>query len=311
MDYIKLYYTLCTYCKETPIKERISRRDPSDVRLTNTVIYVENHHIIPRHAGGTNDSVNMVKLLPEEHYIAHLIRWYAYNDRNDFLSIRFMINGYINKKFPSGSIPVGKINKMVSSFKNEVYHFRKNSTWHTEDGLRRISESRKGMIPVKVNGKIISVPVDHPKVLNGEWRHLTTGYISVFDLNGNKTRITTTDYHKNRNLYKPNVGSVVGINNPRYSGYTDDDLVNYVIEFTNSVNCGYIIPYHVCRRYYYLKHGYNLPKSISRFRFNGRKTTGLHDKVSELCGLEYDPYIMNKRKIRIIIEEKIKELLKK
>lgn len=83
MDYVKLYYKLCTYCKETPLNERILKRD-------------------------------------------------------------------------------------------------------SNDGVKKISESKKGMIPVLVDGKVMSVSVLHPKVLNGEWTHHTTVKISVFDEFGNK-----------------------------------------------------------------------------------------------------------------------------
>lgn len=33
--------------------------------------YTENHHIIPRCMGGSDDSNNLVRLTPEEHYVAH------------------------------------------------------------------------------------------------------------------------------------------------------------------------------------------------------------------------------------------------
>lgn len=33
--------------------------------------YYENHHIVPRCMGGTDDSNNLVRLTPEEHYVAH------------------------------------------------------------------------------------------------------------------------------------------------------------------------------------------------------------------------------------------------
>jgi hypothetical protein len=33
--------------------------------------YTENHHIVPRCMGGTNDETNLVRLTPEEHYVAH------------------------------------------------------------------------------------------------------------------------------------------------------------------------------------------------------------------------------------------------
>lgn len=33
--------------------------------------YTEKHHIIPRCMGGSDDKINLVRLTPEEHYVAH------------------------------------------------------------------------------------------------------------------------------------------------------------------------------------------------------------------------------------------------
>jgi hypothetical protein len=42
------------------------------------VVYTEQHHIIPRCMGGSNLSENLVRLTPEEHYVAHqlLVKMY-------------------------------------------------------------------------------------------------------------------------------------------------------------------------------------------------------------------------------------------
>lgn len=42
-------------------------------RARNRILegYSENHHIIPRCLGGTDDKDNLVRLTPEEHYVAH------------------------------------------------------------------------------------------------------------------------------------------------------------------------------------------------------------------------------------------------
>ena len=44
-------------------------------RARNRVLgtYKENHHIIPKCMGGTNDSWNLVKLTAKEHFICHLL----------------------------------------------------------------------------------------------------------------------------------------------------------------------------------------------------------------------------------------------
>lgn len=43
--------------------------------------YVERHHVVPRCMGGSDDASNLVKLTPEEHYLAHqlLIKIYPNN----------------------------------------------------------------------------------------------------------------------------------------------------------------------------------------------------------------------------------------
>lgn len=40
-------------------------------------MYSENHHIVPRSEGGTDDKTNIVKLYPREHFLAH---WLLYRD---------------------------------------------------------------------------------------------------------------------------------------------------------------------------------------------------------------------------------------
>ena len=43
--------------------------------------YIEVHHIIPKCLGGSNDKSNLVKLTPEEHYVAHqlLVKLHPYH----------------------------------------------------------------------------------------------------------------------------------------------------------------------------------------------------------------------------------------
>lgn len=45
-------------------------------RQENTPVgYTENHHILPRSMGGSDDENNLVKLTGREHWIAHLLLW--------------------------------------------------------------------------------------------------------------------------------------------------------------------------------------------------------------------------------------------
>jgi len=40
---------------------------------TSPIGYCERHHIIPKSLGGSNETINIIKLTAREHYIAHLI----------------------------------------------------------------------------------------------------------------------------------------------------------------------------------------------------------------------------------------------
>lgn len=44
-------------------------------KRSETLEYKENHHVIPRSFGGTDDLDNRVDLTPREHYIAHALLW--------------------------------------------------------------------------------------------------------------------------------------------------------------------------------------------------------------------------------------------
>lgn len=58
--------------------------------LLDNNTYVEKHHIIPKHAGGSNDKKNLVNITYEDHVLAHYIRWIEYKDPNDKLAFSVM-----------------------------------------------------------------------------------------------------------------------------------------------------------------------------------------------------------------------------
>lgn len=53
----------------------------SRAKVRELTSYTERHHIVPKCMGGSNNLSNIVKLTPEEHYVAHqlLIKIYPYN----------------------------------------------------------------------------------------------------------------------------------------------------------------------------------------------------------------------------------------
>jgi hypothetical protein len=53
------------------IYNQIITRARNEMRLKNTDMYYEQHHIIPKSLGGKNNKENLVLLTAREHYIAH------------------------------------------------------------------------------------------------------------------------------------------------------------------------------------------------------------------------------------------------
>jgi len=72
------------FIKEAALRSaKAKKKESSD-------LYTEVHHVVPRHAGGTDEPENLVLLLYEDHIKAHLIRWVVYGDQKDFLAFRWM-----------------------------------------------------------------------------------------------------------------------------------------------------------------------------------------------------------------------------
>ena len=56
------------------------------------------HHIIPKHAGGTNNDDNLIIVSVEEHFILHYKRWKEFGDFNDLFACRVL--GYNKELSP-------------------------------------------------------------------------------------------------------------------------------------------------------------------------------------------------------------------
>ena len=168
MDYRKIYKNLITRaCNENRVKGKS---------------YYEQHHIIPEFMfklrkraknvghldGNPNDPQNLVLLTAREHFIAHVLLYKIYkHTRYEYqcgasLVLFYTHFGKLNYRFAKGGF---------SGQSKKYEHYRKI-------GLESISMARKGTMPVKdslTNLSIGSVPTNHPKVLSGEWVHVTKG----------------------------------------------------------------------------------------------------------------------------------------
>lgn len=94
------------------------------------------HHIIPRHAGGTDDPDNLVFLTIEEHAEAHRILYERYQRKEDYLAWKGL-SGLIGKDemlFEKCSLNSSRPGKL-----NAFYGMK-----HSEETKRKISNKLRG-----------------------------------------------------------------------------------------------------------------------------------------------------------------------
>jgi HNH homing endonuclease len=233
MNYELLYNKFCDYCKNVNVIERIKRRNPLDERLIEHSIYQEEHHIVPRHSGGSDAEDNFVKMLPEEHYLAHYIRFRAFGDRKDFLSVRFIFNGLPRYLKDDAYL---SINKKVSKWKNHIYFFRKNNSWHTIDGINKISNARKNKVVVidKITREMIgSVDKNHPNVLSGRWVNHTYGTIYVWNKKDKRAnRILKDEFDSS--IHEPYIFKRDKENNFNYKHIDENKILDAILKHVDS-----------------------------------------------------------------------------
>lgn len=75
MDYLRQYKMLISSRKE---------------RILDLNEHVENHHIIPRSLGGSDNETNLIKLTPREHFIAHWLLWRIHRNRPTACAFHFI-----------------------------------------------------------------------------------------------------------------------------------------------------------------------------------------------------------------------------
>jgi hypothetical protein len=103
------------------------------------------HHIIPKHAGGTEDESNLVYLTIEQHAEAHRLLYEQYGRKEDYLAwcgLAGLIgkDEMLKEKMSLNSARPGEL--------NPFYGMK-----HTEETKRKISNSRKGKNVGVVNNK--------------------------------------------------------------------------------------------------------------------------------------------------------------
>ena len=127
MDYKRIYNELIS-------TRKVLNRSKKDFH-----IYYENHHIIPKCLGGTNDKDNLVLLTGKEHFIAHLLLMHCYTnkDKNKMAFALFILTKRKNIKINSSQYEHAKF-LMSEAQKGENNNAKKKGV-----GLK-ISSALKG-----------------------------------------------------------------------------------------------------------------------------------------------------------------------
>jgi len=268
LDYIKIHNTFIEYYKNTSPRSRLKE---NDFRVNDDYLYMENHHIIPKSLGGDNSYDNMVYLLPEEHLFIHKLRYKAFGNREDMLAVRYMINGFNNV---SNSKEISNCDRLTKEIRSSVSFIKQNSTsfrlkhgWQTEDGRNRISEYRKGKIPIKSveTGEMLGeADMSHPKVLSGEWVHHSKGMVPVSDNKGNKLYIKSEEYQLNKDIYTVRGSDNRGKGNSRYIDISTEDILKLFEDFC--ILHGFIMKYSIYKEVTKQINGFTKIPSLTKFR---------------------------------------------
>lgn len=141
MNHRKVYQQLVDYAKSR--------------NLTKKDCYIEQHHIIPRSEGGTDDKSNLVNLTAREHYIAHLLLAKIYDDDAMHSAVVFMQTGHLkDRTFKFNSHLYSKLRNNFSALRSAKMSGDKNPFFgkhspmfgrhHSANAKQRISLSCKG-----------------------------------------------------------------------------------------------------------------------------------------------------------------------
>ena len=147
MDYQRIHDSIILNAK---------RKNRKKLKKTNKdYVYYENHHIIPRCMGGTNDKENLVLLTAKEHYMIHKLLTIIYPSNRSFgyTLIRMMYGNGFDKKmrFSSKEYAYAKELRGKQGMSEEAKQkMSKAKRQMSDETKQKMSNSRKGK-PLNLN----------------------------------------------------------------------------------------------------------------------------------------------------------------
>ena len=110
--------------------------------------YAENHHIVPRCIGGSDDDTNMVRLTAREHFVSHWLLYKIHKTSSLAYAWNAMcLNGsgqerYNSKSFEYARIAAGKAQSLrISGSGHHLY-----GKHHSSETRAKISEANRGLV---------------------------------------------------------------------------------------------------------------------------------------------------------------------
>jgi len=125
-------------------------------KLRTYIGYTENHHILPKSMGGSNEPSNIIKLSAREHFIAHWMLWKAYQNKEmtfAFWSMKMSPKGKRTFKLTSKTYSILKEqHSKLQSERIKTYNPMFNQT--IKDKLRKSKTGKKASEETKLKMSI-------------------------------------------------------------------------------------------------------------------------------------------------------------